>query len=207
MKKNILYILLVMLISLSFNSYQHINKKVFFQQNNQQGFQQEDSLIFWSTRRKVTWIDFKGKPNYNEIFAATTYSGIRLVPNSYKDSIILIIKAYFEINTSWVKIKDSSILLLEHEQGHFDITEIGARKIRKIISNATLKDSKSALKFIKDTYYEQWSLKLELDDDYDRETNTGSNKAKQKEWSEKIAKMLKELDDYSSTKVVVKLNP
>ncbi len=198
-----------MLVSLSFNTYQQMNNPTFLKSINLHRFiAQRDSLISWSSNRKLTWNDFKGKPNYNEIYAARTYFSILLKPKTYQDSIVVTINNQFEIYNSWIKMKDTTtIFLLDHEQGHFDIAEICARSIRQAVSNSTFKNRESAHRFLNDTYDYQWSLYLKLNALYEKETDHCKNKIKQKEWSEKIAKMLKELDDYSSTKVVVKLTP
>ena len=50
------------------------------------------------------------------------------------------------------------------------------------------------------------SLRIEADILYDTETNYSRNDLKQKEWSRKIRKMMKTLDEYDKPGFLVKLN-
>src|SRR5579871_6965376 len=85
--------------------------------------------IAWDSATRLTWADFRGKADNNSSFSASTASGIvykfSMDGEGYSDSIT----AVFYPNESWVRIRDDKYLI--HEQGHFDITEIFARKLRK----------------------------------------------------------------------------
>jgi hypothetical protein len=86
-------------------------------------------VIAWDSATKLTWADFAGTADRSSPYNAVTISGIlfKINPNSdgYSDSII----AVFYRAESWVKGRSESALI--HEQGHFDISEIFARKLRK----------------------------------------------------------------------------
>lgn len=124
--------------------------------------------------------------------------------NVNKDSIILFLPATFSINTSWVIKKYETGELLKHEQLHFDIIELFARKLRKRILNTkiTTKGTQEQLKKLQTDLQNEENAYQNL---YDKQTDHSRNKQKQKEWGEKIAKELKELEDYSDPTIEVKL--
>lgn len=164
---------------------------------------QGDSIL-WSRDRKLSIDDFKAVPNYKEPYAARTGASILMNSETYKDSIIIYINNKFVTNKSWVKKEQIHALLLEHEQGHFDISELGARNIRKELANYISKNKDLTIKFIYSVYNEQIKQRDDLDNKYDNETNFSRDDEKQKEWTAKIDKMLNDLEAYSSPKVVIK---
>src|SRR4051794_27509556 len=90
-----------------------------------------DDLIQWSPSKRLDWKDFQGSPPANAKNAALTSSSI-LVNFSYNnESLRYTISCHFDKTKSWVRIKNDHIL--GHEQGHFDITEIHARKLYKAL--------------------------------------------------------------------------
>ena len=157
------------------------------------GFGQEiEEGIPWSTDRRLTWEDFKGKIPPAADPAATTASGI-----SYKYSANLIhhevhldfeVGAFFYPNESWYKPSVCDDLVLSHEQLHFDITELFARKMRDKLNRTSFSDNVKAeiRKIYKDILVE---LK-DYQELYDWETNFSRNKEKQLEWNKKIAAAL-----------------
>ena len=76
-----------------------------------------------------------------------------------------------------------------HEQGHFDITEIYARKLDNALReyNFNPKRFKTDLDEI---YKDIMEEKEELQNQYDLETDYSRNKEKQTEWLKKIQKEL-----------------
>jgi len=101
----------------------------------------------------------------------------------------------FYKSTSWVKPKEKTDEVLSHEQGHFDIAEIAARKIRKQLVNQKFK-KRTAMKKFKRIIYSVSNEMTKMQELYDRETDFHRNKEQQKNWDEKIKNELKELDDY-----------
>ena len=170
-------------------------------------FQQEskDNKIWWTKDRKLTWDNFNASPDNNNKDGARTYSGYSCDPYTIKkssDSITLVIKCYFNKNTSWVKEYAKTDLVLKHEQCHFDITELNARKFRKLIS--TYKFSKitfdQVFKSLFDSSHKEWFADQDF---YDKETNHSRNETKQLEWEKTVVQGLKDLDSYSGTTLVV----
>lgn len=102
--------------------------------------------------------------------------------------------AIFVPGGSWVKEPTNALLL--HEQAHFDITEIHARKMRKLF--AEMPDPcrlgrtgiDNAAKAIIATNYE-------VQNEYDRATAHGEDTKVQQEWLSRIAKELQELEPWA----------
>jgi len=89
--------------------------------------------VLWEEGVKLKWGDFLGEPPNEEeigIMKAGTASEITLEGDFYEGDIPnFIIKSFFIYEESWT-ITDSNETLT-HEQAHFDIAELYARKIRQ----------------------------------------------------------------------------
>lgn len=148
--------------------------------------------LHWSKDRKLTWDDFQGVPDTTTIGRAATVSGFATKSRYTSDSTIsVIISAVFYKERSWVKNEfRDSLATLKHEQGHFDITEVYARKataaFKKYKYNRTTvnKDIDSIVNYFFDKMNEMQDL-------YDKQTTKPINYKKQKEWDKKIAYWLK----------------
>lgn len=154
---------------------------------------QDYETISWS-EKKLTWKDFKEEPPISDRVAATTASGI-----SYRFSTSGTRKEYkvdFEINThfypnkSWFKPELCDDVILSHEQLHFDISELFARKLRKELSEATF-THENVKKNIKTLYNRNNKELNEFQNRYDSETNYSRNREEQAAWNEEIAEKLK----------------
>ena len=154
-----------------------------------------DSIISWSKTSKLEWQDYTGKMNPDIFaFAITSYK-IDIVPENVKvdahDHILnyqdLTVSANFYKNHSWTISAD--IDLLNHEQLHFDIAELYARKIRKRFSELkTAKEKRFSMYW--DEYNVLWKACRLLQKQYDIETNHGAKKAENEAWIEKINALL-----------------
>ena len=87
--------------------------------------------IIWNQNYQLEWTDFKGKVDQKSDYGAITSSGISTSYEFKKDSILFKVIAVFYKQDSWTKESLQSELGLKHEQVHFDITEIAARRLRK----------------------------------------------------------------------------
>jgi hypothetical protein len=153
-----------------------------------------EELIDWSARNRLTWSDYKGDPDPTSGAAATTTSYLGIEYNFKNNAVTYKIACRFSKNKSWGLYKTDHIL--GHEQGHFDITEIFARKLNKETSE--YKFNKSSYQHdLQKIYNDIVGEKEKLQDQYDKETDFSRNKEKQAEWLKKIEKMLEELNDYS----------
>ncbi|MDT0553699.1 DUF922 domain-containing protein [Urechidicola vernalis] len=151
--------------------------------------------IQWSKSRKLEWKDFQGQPNEDVYAAALTSYKIEITPskvivdenNNIKNFNELTVKAYFYKNHSWVV--EMNDYLLQHEQLHFDIAELFARKMR--VEFKKLQAEKIA-NF--DTYYgvykKLWAACREMQQAFDKESNHSINEVQNNLWVEKINSLL-----------------
>jgi len=153
-----------------------------------------NEYIIWNKDRKLKWEDYKGVPDTNSFAKAITEYEIKVTTNFSDSQPQFTIVPYFYMNSSWTK-RVSSITLLAHEQLHFDIAELCARKIRKTINllNDSLRNNTTYSYAIIDSLISENNL---TQDQYDKETRHGTKPIEQKEWEEKILKELEELSEY-----------
>jgi hypothetical protein len=159
--------------------------------------------ISWSANRKLTWKDFKGKPyNLKTELAITDYS-ISYTIHLVDQVLRIVVKNCFSPNTSWAGDTIRKVLLV-HEQGHFDLAEIYARKMRQVLRDVKFKFDSVSLQFNKiyTSYYDQLNKEQ---DAYDIVTEYSENILEQKKFSMRIDSTLKLLDAYKDTVVEVKL--
>ena len=156
----------------------------------------ETEILYWGQTGKLTWEDFDGEPRFDlkEIYALTS-SGL-MDSKGCKDGIIIYkIKSYFEKNESWVKEEARTDYHLAHEQLHFDITELYARKLRKLLSSMEFKcgEEDKFEKFIAATL-ENWYNEQK---NYDIITRHSVDREKQVEWQYRIKMELSLLEEYA----------
>lgn len=156
---------------------------------------QEAGTIAWSDTRRLTWADFKGSPDLASGNAALTSAKITFrYGYSGPENFIWTIECTFDKNRSWGKIKNN--LILSHEQGHFDITEIHARLLQKGMKEYKFKEGNVA-KEVQAIYQKVTDAQNVMQTTYDAETNFSRNPDEQKRWLEKIKKQLEELKPYA----------
>ncbi|HXB11149.1 MAG TPA: DUF922 domain-containing protein, partial [Bacteroidia bacterium] len=100
----------------------------------------------------------------------------------------------------------TSDYILKHEQLHFDICELFARKLRKMMEETDFTKVKNIIPQIQSMYNKVNGEFVRYEEKYDNETNHGENPAKQKLWSDDVANQLKDLDKYSAEDVNVVKN-
>ncbi|QEC69761.1 hypothetical protein FRZ67_21575 [Panacibacter ginsenosidivorans] len=157
--------------------------------------------IEWSKNRKLTWDDFKGTPKVltNINTAAQTYCGFayRSSTSSMISSARSFTKATFDCRLSWVKPEEKGRAdLLEHEQGHFDLSEIYRRLLSKRLSQEKINSFNSSAATDR-IYKDVSSSYLTRQEAYERETNYGLDRQKQLEWEKEISVELLNSDNYS----------
>ena len=93
---------------------------------NPEAFENE---ILWSPNRKLKVSDFKGSTLGKPYVAATnTYFGYSTSVKSEENLVMVEVDTYFDCELSYFKNIKNQTLVLNHEQLHFDITELYARK-------------------------------------------------------------------------------
>lgn len=171
---------------------------------------ENDSIIIWSKDRKITWDDFlsKNRPEllkYQDAIASINLS-IKIYPKEISCDLIqsILVVTQMSKNESWVGIETIDDEVLNHEQTHFNIAEVYARKIRKDIAMFVEVRGDCDLQGIADIYFrleeEHWQTQFlydyEVRECEDRLPNFCHNKEKQQEWDKKIADLLVEYADY-----------
>jgi hypothetical protein len=167
------------------------------------------SYIIWSDSISLSIDDFQSqiRPDFTtesgstDSFRAMAQCKIQAIIEESDDKVEVEIYAAFIKKGSWFDKEnvDSTRYshLLNHEKGHFDLTEVVARRIRSGI------DSLNALDCSKIEKYENLinnSAKTldDLQKRYDDETYNGMIVHKQEEWNKRIADLLSHLSKYSS---------
>jgi hypothetical protein len=157
------------------------------------------SALTWKQHPTLGWNDFKGRPRRNTGEpSAVTDTGFRVQLECREDALNIRVEAEFYPSSSWVKTGRKSAELLRHEQGHFDITELYARKMRKAIRDAKIgceddRRAEAAGKKIFEGLDKEWEREEKR---YDAETRDGTDLVRQKEALERIARELEELSGY-----------
>jgi hypothetical protein len=153
----------------------------------------------WEQHSALSWSDFNGRARRNGGEpSAVTDTGFRVQLECREGFLDIRVEAEFYKNSSWVKAARKSVELLRHEQGHFDLTELYARKMRKAIREARIgceddRRAEAAGKKIFDELDREWEKEQKK---YDAETADGTDLVKQNEVSERIGKQLAELSRY-----------
>lgn len=158
------------------------------------------NVIVWNEYRPLTWDDFQGKRAEDAAGDAGTVVQIKAKPYMVKDQVKYDVAAVFVKNKSWSDAQTKE--LLAHEQLHFDIAELYARKIRQVIAElaeAGEEDVKNYNRAIQKLLHES----NEVDIEYDLETLHGAMQNKQAEWSKNVKTELKALAQFKKHKTVI----
>jgi len=154
---------------------------------------QEEDAIQWSAKR-LTWNDYLAKPGTYDDAAAITSTALG-IEYHVKDNVLSYkITCLFSKTKSWGRYKSEYIL--SHEQGHFDITEIFARKLAKAMDEYDFK-SKTFRTDLDNIYQRIMKEKEDYQELYDRGTDYSRDKKMQAEWLKKIEEELDELEDWA----------
>ena len=149
----------------------------------------EDGLIPWNASRKLTWDDYKGEPDPQADAAASTTTLLTVSYKFSRNNFSFAIRSGFDPTRSWGTHRTAYIL--SHEQGHFDIAEVYARKLFQKLSEYKY-DPRSYQKELKKIYEEVIKEKEKMQNEYDEQTRHSILRVRQEEWLKKIATMLHE---------------
>lgn len=150
--------------------------------------------VLWQADKRLYWKDFKGKVPSGAGAAATTASGISYqFSTNHKNGKMFVdyeVSAFFYPTKSWYKPKICNEVTLVHEQLHFDISELFARRMRKKMAETQFtKNIKAEVKVI---YRKTLKNLNDFQNRYDNETDYSRNVPQQKVWIQKIEKALNE---------------
>lgn len=156
--------------------------------------QTSSEKIFWK-EDGLTWEDFKAQPDLNSPFHANTNAGLSYSWGLKNDNgnieLQYQVLSFFNPNSSWVKPGSTNEYLLKHEQLHFDITELHARKLRKKLAEIKVdqlgKDPKAILTKAYEIIEKERAF---MQKKYDQETNHSLNKNAEAKWQDYIKREL-----------------
>ena len=152
--------------------------------------------ITWKKDFKLSKQDFKGEVDTNSMNAAQTGANIIIVPYAKKSGKYLYrVFAKFYKYKSW--INTDSKIILNHEQLHFDIAELYARKMRREIHKIRL-SKKEVEEFdyrrIHKKFFKEY---IAFQRKYDLETDFSRKLSIQKKWETSVNKQLSELEKFT----------
>lgn len=160
---------------------------------NPEAFEKE---ILWNPNRKLQVKDFKGSTLDKPYVAATnTYFGYSTSVKSEENLVIVEVDTYFDCELSYFKNNKNQSLVLNHEQLHFDITELYARKFIQRLHQEikSFEDLITNVERIGNEVNKELLLKQEA---YDKAVY--SDLSQQSYWDEWTETGLRELDTYNS---------
>ncbi len=163
------------------------------------GTSNKKARFSWEAQKPLKWEDFRGIPDNHSGFAATSNTGMShryvvdkqgyFVKNSSE------VHANFYPNLSWYIPKLINEGTLAHEQTHFDISELHARKLRKAIAEKQFsRNSKSEITAI---YRQIEQERREMQTRFDRETKHSVNRERELAWEAYIAQLLHKYRQWS----------
>lgn len=165
--------------------------------------QQAPDKIFWK-ENSLTWDDFRAEANKDSHFQANTNAGLSYSWGIKNENGSVTLKyevfSYFNPTRSWVVPESrGSEYLLSHEQLHFDITELHARKLRKNLSEIDVEDlGKDPRKDLNRLYEIVEKERAAMQLKYDRETGHSTNREAQVKWQEYVKREIERYKPFRS---------
>ena len=160
-------------------------------------------LLEWNEYYQLSWEDFQGSPTAESIGDAGTSVTIKARPYHVKHQIMYDVDVFFNRKKSWARAKSDA--LLKHEQLHFDIAELYARRIRKKITDLQ-ENGVNDIKAFNTAIQQILEESNEADHRYDLETLHGALSKKQLHWESMVKEQLQGLRDYKKRKKVITVN-
>lgn len=155
----------------------------------------QERYMKWNAKKPLSWNDYEGKPDPYSDAAASTSTLLTISYRMSSAGFSYTIQSYFSKTKSWGLHKTPYIL--SHEQGHFDIAEIYARKLHKEMSEYKF-NKRTYQKDFQKIYEKVTEEKSEMQNRYDKETNHSINKKKQADWLIKIESLLEEYEPWAN---------
>ena len=151
--------------------------------------------IPWLSERRLTWEDYQCDPVRNTDAVASTSTSLGISYQVINSHLTYHITCGFSKIKSWGLVKTNYILA--HEQGHFDITEIFARKLYQALQNYTF-NRRSFRKDINEIYQSVVREKEDYQEMYDGQTDHSRNRKIQNEWLDRIDDLLNQTENFSN---------
>lgn len=164
---------------------------------------QQDNRIPYQESRRLTWDDFKGKPDEKSVYKAKTESSLDIQISAQGQEATITMVTSFDMTKSWVKEKRD--VLLQHEQTHFDIAELWSRKFKQRLKGKTF-PAKSFQGVLSTMHQDIQKEGRAMQKQYDAETEHSINEKAQEKWTKKINADLKSLSEFAPPVVTCKLS-
>ena len=147
-----------------------------------------ESPIHWDPERRLTIADFRGPMGHSD-FAAEASTGIQTeAQGSSTDATFQVtIQSYFDPCKSWMRPKERNAYTLDHEQLHFDITELFSRKLAARYARE-IRSYKQYQREHDRIYAEVWAELLAMQSRYDDEVY--GEPATQERWVAEVGALL-----------------
>ena len=163
--------------------------------------QTEEEKLAWE-ENALTWQDFKGPVDPNSPFFANTTSGISyswsMRSSARGKEYSYEVFSFFIPERSWVRAGGGSSNLLAHEQLHFDITELYARKLRKALVEFDFENSRDVKSALQNLYKKMETERALLQKKFDAETEHSIDEAAQLKWQKFVTEELKKFESFAS---------
>jgi hypothetical protein len=163
------------------------------------GQAQSLSGFAWPQHPRLAWDDFQGRPPKSASYpSAVSDTGFKYQLVCRNGMLDIDGAAFFSPSGSWVKPDRKTPELLRHEQGHFDMAEVYALKLRKAILDAKINcgdtaGANAAGQKLVSEFQKQWQ---DAEREYEEGTKFGTDLNKQGAASTKIAADLKAMSAY-----------
>ena len=174
------------------------------------------AVIEWSPSRKLAITDFKGRIPAGATDASISQVSIQVAWECHAGAAQFDVHAIFDPSRSWWRdlvpnlwqnldapftpMDDRGASLLAHEQLHFDLTEVWARRMTRALlalrSGCGTPDGEAAIDKTVAEVEKRWGDEQRR---YDRDTNNGVDSRQQKAWGVRTAKALDDQPPAGST--------
>lgn len=154
---------------------------------------ENDTIIVWTPKRKLRWSDFQ-RSSHEGTKGAQSDIGLSIISKQINNQVSYIVFPYFYKKRSSTNTSD--LYVLAHEQLHFDIAELYARKIRMRLKQLDKEP------FIRRRYNREidqlYEAYLKEQEFYDQRTGHSLLPENQHIWERRIEAELKDLWFYRS---------
>jgi hypothetical protein len=154
----------------------------------------EDSTekLVWDQKKRLAWHDFRKDKVLAQTEAAESWTGIEFSGNCENGEFTFEVDAIFHRDSSWVVPGRWNERLLDHEQGHFDLAELYARKLSQALRNLespceNMELTRGLIQNILQLNQQQLEQEQRR---YDIETRHGTNRKRQESWNEFLRSQL-----------------
>ena len=160
--------------------------------------------ILWIEGKELTWENFQANPESGHFASALSNITFSIKIKTFGNRLYVFIRPTFDPHRSWVKGGDKSDYLLKHEQLHFDISELTARKFRRDMQKASFnrKNAESKINRIVKKYTKK---NVREQKKYDRQTKHSLRINRQEKWNAKVSSQLAELKEYDKFEFYIEL--